>query len=263
MKRFLVTKVLSSKLGKVLAVAALCVLLAACRTTVSPTSVSPAGAGQRHFTEIEEQYIAAGIFETGLTAEMPQNAICPEITLGFASRYFRSGKLMKEDRHGSFHAGVDWALPEGTPIVAIADGRVVARRADGPDSTPGNHLIIKHYAGMDDISSSYTHLSRFNVDKNEEVKQGQVVGFLGDTGKGTTYPHLHLNIYGKEKIKIGKRTWRYRYDYLQFLSGDMTPIDPDKKRHQKVKVAYKDQFGKVHPPGAKVIWPFVCQRKAN
>ena len=43
----------------------------------------------------------------------------------------------------------------------------------------------------------------------------------------------------------------------------MTPIDPVKKRNQKVKVAYMDQLGNVHPSGAKMIWPFVCERKAG
>lgn len=122
MKCYLVTIILSSKLGKVLAIAAVCVSMAACQTNVSQTNGNQASVSQKRLSRIEKQYIAAGIFETGLTAEMPQDAICPEITLGFASRYFRSGKLMREDRHGSFHAGVDWALPEGTPIVAPMAG---------------------------------------------------------------------------------------------------------------------------------------------
>jgi len=74
---------------------------------------------------------------------------------------------------------------------------------------------------------------------------------------------LHLNIYGRQQTQLGNRKIRYRYDFLQLLSGDMTPIDPVKKRNQKVKVAYMDQFGKVHPPGAKVIWPFICERKVE
>lgn len=218
-------------------------------------SLSPKIVSQTNITEIEKQYIAAGIFETGLTPEMPEDANCPEIALGFGSRYNRSGKLRKES-HGLFHTGVDWALPEGTPIVAISDGRVVAKRTDEPGSAPGNHLIIRHHPEGDNISSSYTHLSGFNVDEDQEVKKGQVIGFVGTTGTGVTFTHLHLNIYGEEQVQVGDRTWRYRYDFLQLLSGDMTPIDPFKKRRQKVPVAYMDQFGKVHPQGAKVIWPF-------
>ncbi|HLC26001.1 MAG TPA: M23 family metallopeptidase [bacterium] len=242
-----------SKLGIIFAVASACVSLAASQTTVS----------QRSITGTEEEYIAAGIFETGLTAEMPEDANCPVIASGFADRYNRSGRLRSEYAQWLFHAGVDWGLPEGTPIVAIADGRVIARQIDEPGSELGNHVIIRHYPRRDDISASYVHLSGFNVDVNQEVKLGQVIGFVGKTGKGVTYSHLHLNIYGRQQTQLGNRKIRYRYDFLQLLSGDMTPIDPVKKRNQKVKVAYMDQFGKVHPPGAKVIWPFICERKVE
>ena len=236
----------SSKPGTLLAAAAACVLLAA---------------SQASATETKEQYIAAGIFETGLLPEMPEDANCPGITSGFADRYNRSGTLRSEYSPWLSHAGVDWGLPEGTPIVAIADGQVIARQADAPGSATGNQVIIRHQDGPDDISASYVHLSGFNVDANQEVKRGQVIGFVGKTGKGVTYPHLHLNVYGRALVRLGDRKLRYRYDFLQFLSGDMTPIDPVKKRNQKVKVSYIDQFGKVHPPETKVIWPFICQVK--
>lgn len=235
----------SSILGNILAAAA-CLLLAA---------------GHARADGIEAEYIAAGIFETGLTAEMPADADCPAITLGFASRLNRSGRRRKSV-HGSFHAGVDWALPEGTPIVAIADGLVVDR-GDDPGGSRGNYVVIEHPAPGEGIRSSYVHLSGFNVEDNQEVNKGQVIGYVGGTGRNTTFVHLHLNVFGKEAVEVGKRRWRYRYDYLQFLSGDMTPIDPVKKRRRKVNAAYMDQAGKVHPPGARVIWPFICQRRTH
>ena len=164
---------------------------------------------------------------------------------------------------GAYHAGVDWGPPVGTPIVAIADGRVTATHND-MSKAPGNHVIIRHQDledGRDEYSSTYTHLSRFNVEANQTVRKGDVIGYLGQTGSGATWPHLHLNIYGKEPVRVLGRVWRYRYDYLQFLSGDMSRIDPKEKRPRKVTVAYMDQNGKIHPPDAKVIWPFACQTK--
>jgi len=234
---------------------------------VAAAFVSPAAyqtsIGQTNVTGTEAQYIAAGIFETGLIQEMPEDANCPGISSGFADRYNRSGRLRSEYSPWLFHAGTAWGLPEGTPILAIADGRVIAKHVDAPGSATGNLVILGHDLGRDDISSSYVHLSGFNVGVNQKVRIRQIIGFVGSTGAGVTYPHLHLNIYGRRQIQIGNRQLRYRYDFLQLLSGDMTPIDPVKKRNRKVKVAYRDQFGKVHPPGAKVIWPFICERKAN
>lgn len=192
---------------------------------------------------------------------MPKDANCPEISLGFASRYNRSGRLRGKS-HGAYHAGVDWALPKGTPIVAIADGRVIDK-GDDPGNPRGNYITLEHDAIYLGISSNYVHLSGFNVDKHQNLKQGDVIGFVGQSGKGATFVHLHLNMYGEDRVYVGNRSWKYRYDYVQFLSGDMTPIDPVKKRQQKVKVAYMDQFGNVHPSGAKVIWPFICERTVN
>jgi len=217
--------------------------------------VAGPSAGRAEPPELEAQYIAAGVFETGLSAELPADATCPPMTLHFGSRHNRSGRL-RTGRHGLYHTGVDWALPVGTPILAIADGIVVARRSH-LNRGPGHRVVIEHAGGT---SSSYVHLSRFNVDLHQNVKKGQVIGFLGQSGTGATFAHLHLNVFGDERVEVGTRTWRYRYDYLQFLSGDMRPIDPVRKRRQKVKIAYMDQSGKVHPPEAKVIWPFVCPR---
>ena len=203
--------------------------------------------------------IAAGLFETGLTAEMPVDAECPPMSLGFGTTLNRSGKKRTE-AHGLVHAGVDWTLPEGTPIVAIADGRVAEIGEDLQD-TRGIFVALEHDSLGPRIYSSYVHLSGFNVARGQGVKRGQVVGFVGKTGRGATYVHLHLNVYGSESVMVGGRRWRYRYDYLQLLSGDMTPIDPVKKRQQKVSVAYIDQSGQIRPPAAKVIWPFVCKTK--
>lgn len=208
---------------------------------------------------ISEAQIAAGLFETGLMAEMPVDAECPPISLGFGTTLNRSGKKRTE-AHGLVHAGVDWTLPEGTPIVAIADGIVVetGEELEGPR---GNFVAIEHDSPGSRIYSSYVHLSGFNVARGQGVRRGQVIGFVGKTGRSATYVHLHLNVYGSESVMVGGRRWRYRYDYLQLLSGDMTPIDPVKKRQRKVPVAYIDQSGQIHPPGAKVIWPFACKTK--
>ena len=204
-----------------------------------------------------EEQIAAGLYETGLSPQMPADAECPEISLGFGTQLNRSGKKRTED-HGTVHAGVDWVLPEGTPIVAIADGRVIERGEDLKD-VRGNYVAIEHSGLGARTYSSYVHLLGFNVDRGQDVRRGQVIGYVGKTGNAT-YVHLHLNVYGDQSMRVGGRRWKYRYDYLQLLLGDMAPIDPVKKREQKVPVAYIDQSGQIRPSGAKVIWPFACTK---
>lgn len=203
------------------------------------------------------EQIAAGLFETGLSPQMPADADCPAMSLGFGTRFNLSGKKRTE-AHGTVHAGVDWTLPEGTPVVAVADGRVI-ERGENPNDVRGNYVAIEHRGLGARIYTSYVHLSGFNVDRGQDTKRGQVIGYVGKSGNAT-YVHLHLNVYGDRLVRVGGRKWRYRYDYLQLLSGDMTPIDPVNKREHKVPVAYVDQSGHIHPPGAKVIWPFACTK---
>lgn len=205
-----------------------------------------------------EEQITAGLYETGLSPQMPADAHCPEMSLGFGTQLNRSGNKRTE-AHGIVHAGVDWVLPEGSPVLAIADGRVIERGQD-LEGARGNYVAIEHHGLGARIFSSYVHLSGFNVDQGQNVRRGQAIGYVGKTGRSATYVHLHLNVYGDRSMQVGGRKWRYRYDYLQLLSGDMTPIDPVKKRYQKVPVAYIDQHGQIHPSGAKVIWPFACTK---
>lgn len=83
------------------------------------------------------------------------------------------------------HYGVDVAAPEGTPVRAPADG-VVSFAA--PDLLlTGGTLVIDHGHGL---SSTFIHLSRIDVATGAEVKQGDLVGAVGATGRATG-PHLH------------------------------------------------------------------------
>jgi murein DD-endopeptidase MepM/ murein hydrolase activator NlpD len=87
------------------------------------------------------------------------------------------------------HRGTDFAAPVGTPILAAGDGSVV--RA-GPFSTYGNYVRIRHADGYE---TAYAHMSRFaaGVRAGARVHQGQVIGYVGATGRATG-PHLHYEV---------------------------------------------------------------------
>lgn len=87
-----------------------------------------------------------------------------------------------------FHAGIDLAAPTGTPIESVGDG-VVTR--SGWVSGYGKYIKIKHSAGYE---TAYGHLSKINVSKGERVKQGEVIGAVGSTGRSTG-PHLHYELH--------------------------------------------------------------------
>ncbi|MBN8521544.1 MAG: peptidoglycan DD-metalloendopeptidase family protein [Alphaproteobacteria bacterium] len=85
------------------------------------------------------------------------------------------------------HKGVDFAAPIGTPIFASGDG--VIEKA-GRFSSYGNYIRIRHNS---QLSTAYAHLSRIKVSPGARVRQGDVIGLVGNTGRSTG-PHLHYEI---------------------------------------------------------------------
>lgn len=87
------------------------------------------------------------------------------------------------------HQGTDFAAPIGTPILAAGDGVVV--RA-GPFSSYGNYVRVRHANGYE---TAYAHMSRFarGVRPGAQVRQGDVIGYVGNTGRSTG-PHLHYEV---------------------------------------------------------------------
>ena len=90
--------------------------------------------------------------------------------------------------YSRFHKGVDYGAPSGTPIVAVADGRVSFAGRNGGH---GNYIKLTHGSGL---TTAYAHLSRFAVRSGTQVRQGQVIGYVGSTGLSTG-PHLHFEVY--------------------------------------------------------------------
>lgn len=82
------------------------------------------------------------------------------------------------------HNGVDYVAPMGTPIMAAGDGKVIESSMKGAN---GNYVVIQHSNG---IVTKYLHLSKRDVKRGEKVKQGDIVGRLGATGR-VTGAHLH------------------------------------------------------------------------
>ena len=86
------------------------------------------------------------------------------------------------------HYGIDISTPSGRPVVATADGIVLYA---GRRGTYGNIVVIDHKFG---IMTRYAHLSKFNVKSGARVSRGDVIGFVGNTGRSRA-PHLHYEVW--------------------------------------------------------------------
>jgi len=86
------------------------------------------------------------------------------------------------------HKGMDFSAPTGTPIYAPSDGKVI--RVDSRSAGYGKHIRIDHGFGYVTL---FAHLSKYNVHRGQQVKRGDVIGFVGNTGRSVA-PHLHYEI---------------------------------------------------------------------
>lgn len=101
-----------------------------------------------------------------------------------------------------FHAGMDFSAKTGTPIYATGDGKVfkVSKSKRGY----GNHVVIDHGYGYKTL---YAHMSKTAVKRNQKVSRGDIIGFVGNTGKSVA-PHLHYEVH-KDGKKINPVNFYY------------------------------------------------------
>ena len=93
-----------------------------------------------------------------------------------------------------FHAGMDFSSKIGTPIFATGDG--VVERADDTASGFGNHVVIRHGFGYETL---YAHMSKYNCRVGQKVKRGDIIGYVGSTGRSEG-PHLHYEVHKNDEV---------------------------------------------------------------
>lgn len=124
------------------------------------------------------------------------------------------------------HKGVDFGAPAGTPVMASGEG-VVAKA--GWNGAYGNYVMIRHNS---DYSTAYAHLSKVNVKAGQKVKQREVIGAVGSTGRSTG-PHLHYEV-----IHRGQHVNPQSIRQLPTTKLAGT----DLARFQKVRAEYNEQL---------------------
>jgi murein DD-endopeptidase MepM/ murein hydrolase activator NlpD len=106
-----------------------------------------------------------------------------------------------------FHWGMDFTAKRGTPVYASGDG--VVTRADSRSSGYGRHIRIDHGYGYESL---YAHLYKYNVRQGQRVKRGDLIGFVGSSGRSEA-PHLHYEIFKDEN----------RINPINFYYGNLSP----------------------------------------
>jgi hypothetical protein len=111
-----------------------------------------------------------------------------------------------------FHQGLDFTAPAGTPIYATADGvvEIASFNTDGY----GNKVVINHGYGYQTL---YGHMLKIKAAQGQTVKRGEVIGYIGSTGKSTG-PHCHYEV-----IKRGTKV-----DPVYYFYNDLTPAQFDR-----------------------------------
>lgn len=111
-----------------------------------------------------------------------------------------------------FHHGMDFSAPRGTPVYATGNGRI--ERADNRSAGYGNHIRVDHGYGY---TSLYAHLFKYNVSVGQQVQRGDIIGYIGSTGRSQG-PHLHYEIFKEDN----------RINPINFYYGHLSPEEFDK-----------------------------------
>jgi murein DD-endopeptidase MepM/ murein hydrolase activator NlpD len=122
---------------------------------------------------------------------------------------YRIDPVYKDRR---LHPGLDFTAPVGTPIYAAADG--VVKDAGFNTGGYGNRVVVNHGFGYETL---YAHMVRIKARVGTKVKRGEVIGYVGSTGKSTG-PHLHYEVHKNGTI----------LDPIYFFYNDLTPAQFDR-----------------------------------
>ena len=117
------------------------------------------------------------------------------------------------DKSRKMHSGIDFSAPKNTPVYAASNG--IVKRADNRAIGYGKHIRIDHGFGY---LTLYAHLNSYNVKRGQNVKKGDIIGFVGNTGRSKGV-HLHYEVH-----KDGKKVNPVNYFYSNLSPEEFDEI---------------------------------------
>lgn len=142
--------------------------------------------------------LVAGKTVAGSVTFQPPLLAMPQVSSGFGQRAAPMPGASTD------HNGIDLPAPKGTPVYAAADGTVKNAWND-TKAGGGNSVVLTH---ADKMASGYAHLDSYTVKPGQQVKQGDLIGYVGSTGTATG-PHLHFTVTGADGKKIDPAKLQY------------------------------------------------------
>lgn len=223
------------------------------------------------------------ISASGLSVAFPNGYACEPISSPFASPTRYDGSSRRSDRNAGLHGGMDLSLQPGTPLLAIADGEVLALGAGG--ALEGIYIWLRHTPGETGLPyfvfTKYQHLAVLPPLKvGERVKAGAVIGLSGATGtEGKHYPggyaHLHLSTFfgpsdeyeikGMYGSMVSGRDAQLDDPLILYLDDlhDIASLRTRAAEHLTARPGVVDAAGRIHPAGRKTVWPVACRESAK
>lgn len=221
-----------------------------------------------------------GQIRVGLIPDYPGTARCPEVSSFFGASTRYDGSTRVNDHFG-FHNGMDISAPDGTPLVAIADGEVIHSGNGG--MLVGNYVWLRH-APQDTglpifLFARYQHLDASTPLKvGTRVKIGDTVGPAGRTGTiggyfgPNGYSHLHLLIFAgdeagftvRDAVAVATVNRRYLDPLAVYMNRETLFVNqalrdlPDREKH--VAIPYQTSDGTRVPAATKLVWPLLCTK---
>jgi len=221
--------------------------------------------------------VRRGIQPSGLVPNFANEARCTAIASPYASPTRYDGSSRPQTRFGGLHGGIDLTLDEGTPLLAIAAGKVIASGAGG--QAEGIYVWLQH-APKDSglpfwIYSKYQHLSALpTLAIGAYLKAGDVVGLSGSTGTAgghygaSGYAHLHLTTfagssdqYQRDGSRIVAEEARMIDPLAVFIQGLTTLDDIEvlSENRKNVRISHVAADGAIRPAGSRTVWPVICK----
>jgi len=221
-----------------------------------------------------------GFFSTELNPIYPNDFDCPKVTSPFASPFRGDGSRRPFRFFQGLHGGIDIPQPNGTPLLAVADGEIIAKHEGMAGGIGGIGLWVRHTprdTGMEKyIFIEYKHLKKLpDLNVGDQVKMGQVIAETGNTGTtGRHYGskghyHLHMTAYWSnnpdfvfKRVMIPARgQW---LDPIAIMRGD--PLSSHRikdlsDKQKNVSIPFKTTDGRIFPTNTKVVWPYACKPK--
>lgn len=171
-------------------------------------------AQSKSFDEVQELVKRKKEMLSAIPSIQPiSNKDLTRIASGFGIRIHPVYKIPKK------HDGIDFTAPPGTDIYATGNGKVVEV---GWKGGYGKTVVVDHGFGFKTL---YAHCSGFNVKVGQEVKKGEVIAYVGNTGVSTG-PHLHYEV--RRKMPNGGRYYFAPVDPVNYFFNDLTPEEYEK-----------------------------------